>query len=214
MEFQIYPIDTIVDIYKPFTDDLYERFIKEANKVFEKYNNLDIGGCNPDNKYLYFETKDCDSIINIEHAHGGYLCGSNGKWDKSSCIASYCDQGYILNDERTKYIKDPCDEITLNEISIKEEQQELKYSIKPKNIYIFNIENEYYDYSFDSNSSQLFYIYNDAHILKITNKKIFNNKDKIYVNYNTNITDTIEIRIKPEKNCKDNKNEETKGLYK
>ena len=54
MEFQIYPIDTYVEIYKPFSDDLYERFIKEEKKIFAKYNTLDEGECNPDNKYLYF----------------------------------------------------------------------------------------------------------------------------------------------------------------
>ena len=54
MEFPIYPIDTYVEIYKPFSDDLYERFIKEEKKIFAKYNTLDEGECNPDNKYLYF----------------------------------------------------------------------------------------------------------------------------------------------------------------
>ena len=211
MEFQIYPIDTMVDIYKPFSDDLYERFIKEAKKVFDKYNNLDEGECNPDNKYLYYETNECDLILNISHAHGGYLCGPNGTWNRNNCIASYCDPGYILNDERTECIKDPCDEITLNKITIKEEK-ELKYSIKPKNIYIFSIENENYEYTFDSNSSLLLYAYNDNHILDIASKKIFNNKEKIYVNYYTNITDNIEIRVKPEKKNKEDKNEEKKGL--
>ena len=33
MEFQIYPIDTYAEIYKPFSDDLYERFIKEAKNL-------------------------------------------------------------------------------------------------------------------------------------------------------------------------------------
>ena len=211
MEFQIYPIDTYVEIYKPFSDDLYERFIKEAKKVFEKYNTLDGGECNPDNKYLYFETSDCDSKLNINHAHGGYICGSDGKWDKNNCIASYCDPGFILNNERTECIKDPCDEITLNEIIIKKET-ELKYEIKPKNIYIFSIENENYTYIFDSKAKNLFYTYNDAHILAITDKNEFNNTDKVYVNFYTNITENIEIKIKPVKNNKDGENKEKEGL--
>ena len=211
MEFQIYPIDTYVEIYKPFSDDLYERFIKEAKKVFEKYNTLDGGECKPNNKYLYFETSDCDSKLNINHAHGGYICGSDGKWDKNNCIASYCDPGFILNNERTECIKDPCDEITLNQITIKEEA-ELKYEIKPKNIYIFSIENENYTYIFDSNAKNLFYTYNDAHILAITDKNEFNNTDKVYVNFYTNITENIEIKIKPVKNNKDGENKEKEGL--
>ena len=111
--------------------------------------------------------------------------------DKNNCIASYCDTGYILNNERTECIKDPCDEITLNEISIKEET-ELNYEIKPKNIYIFNIENENYKYIFDSNTKNLFYTYNDNHILAISDKNEFNIKEKVYINYYTNITDSIE----------------------
>ena len=206
MEFQIYPIDTYAEIYKPFKDDLYERFIKEAKKIFDKYNSLDEGECNPNNKYLYFETNDCDTKLNINHAHGGYICGSDGKWDKNKCIASYCDPGFILNNERTECIQDPCDQITLNEIIIKEEI-ELKYEIKPKNIYIFSIENENYKYIFDSNSTNLFYSYNDEHILAITDKKEYNNKDKVYVNFYTNITNNIEIKIKPEKKNKDGEND-------
>ena len=45
MEFKIYPVDTVVDIYKQYNDDIYDRFIKEAEKIFAKYNKLD-GECN------------------------------------------------------------------------------------------------------------------------------------------------------------------------
>ena len=40
---------------------------------------------------------------------------------------------------------------------------------------------------------------------------MFKNNDKIYVNYYTNITNTIEIRIKPEKK-KNNKGKDKDGL--
>jgi hypothetical protein len=212
MEFLIYPVDTIVNIYKKYSDENYDRFIKEAKKIFDKYNNLDKGECNPNNKYLFFETKDCDSIINVEHAHGGYLCGSNGKWNKSNCIASYCDEGYILNDQRTQCIKNPCDSIKLNEISIKEEN-ETQYNIEPNNIYIFKIENENFKYSFNSNLEPFFYIYNDDHILESAkNNTMFKYRDKIYVNYYTNITNIIEIKITPEKEENKNDNNEPKDL--
>ena len=79
---------------------------------------MENGKCNPDNKYLYYETSECDSKLNIDNAHGGYLCGSDGKWDKNNCIAAYCDEGYILNDERNKCIKNYCDEISVVEKSI------------------------------------------------------------------------------------------------
>ena len=212
MEFLIYPVDTIVNIYKKYKDEYYDRFVKEAKKIFDKYNNLDEGECNPNNKYLFFETKDCDSILNIEHTHGGYLCGSDGKWNKTNCIASYCDEGYILNDQRTQCIKNPCDSIKLNEISIKEEN-ETKYNIEPNNIYIFKIENEKLKYSFNSDLEPFFYIYNEDHILESAkNTTMFKYNDKIYVNYYTNITNIVEIKITPEKeeNKKDNNN--PKGL--
>ena len=179
MEFSIYPVDTVVDIYKPYSDNIYDRFVKEAKQIFNKYNNIE-GECNPDNKYLYFETEECDSILNIEHAHGGYLCGNDSKWDKTNCIAAYCDKDYILNDERTECIKNPCDNLILNEITINGENI-TTFDIKPKNIYIFKIENnKNISYIFSSDyKKKLFYIYNEDHILEsVNNGTNFKNKTK------------------------------------
>ena len=112
-EFLVHPVDEISKIYRVYLDDIYDRIIKEADSIFKKYNDLENGECNPDNKFLYYETSECDSIINIDKAHGGYLCGSDKKWNKSHCIAAYCDKGYILNNERTKCEKSMCDEINM-----------------------------------------------------------------------------------------------------
>ena len=196
MEFLIYPVDLTVNIYNKYNDNKYDRFIKEAKKIFDKYNKLD-GNCNPDNKYLYYETNECDAKLKIEHAHGGYICGSDGKWNTSECIAAYCDKGFILNDNKTECFEDPCESIKLNEITIKDEV-ETKYKIEPNNIYIFTIENKNKSYSFISNMKYLFYIYNENHILEIINdKSTFNDTNKIFVNYYTNITETIEISVRP-----------------
>ena len=148
MEFLIYPVDLNVNIYNKYDDTKYDRFIKEAKKIFGKYNKL-YGECNPENKYLYFETNECDSKLNIEHAHGGYLCGTDGKWNKSDCIVSYCDKGFILNDNRTECFEDPCDSIKLNEITIKDENEMkllnriiyiyLQLKIKINHIHLFQI---------------------------------------------------------------------------
>jgi hypothetical protein len=195
MEFKIYPVDEVSNIYTNYYDDILYRFIKEADSIFKKYNNLEDGKCNPDNHFLYYETKDCDSKNNIKNAHGGYLCGSDGKWDKNKCIVGYCDDGYILNDERTQCIKDPCEKIILNEVSITE-IGEIKYIIKPNNIYIFKIENEHFSYSFNSNIDNLLYVYNFDHILTAVNKKaLFNKNNKIYCNYFVNITEDATINI-------------------
>ena len=44
------------------------------------------------------------------HLHGGYKCGSNGKWNKSDCISVYCDNGYYYNQKNNSCIKYPIDE--------------------------------------------------------------------------------------------------------
>ena len=199
MEFQIYPVDEVSNIFTSYNDNKYERFIKEAKLIFDKYNDLENGSCNPNNTFLFYETDDCD--LKIEHAHGGYLCGNDGKWNKSNCIAAYCDQGYILNDERNKCIEDPCEKITLHNINIKEDKDS-EYIIEPNHIYIFTIENDKNTfYYFDCKLEPFLYVYNDDHILEVVDKeKKFKNKDKIYVNYYVNITQNYTIKIKVDKN--------------
>ena len=210
MEFLIYPVDEVSNNFVRYTDDKLERFIKEANKYFDKYNNLD-GNCNPKNEFLFYETDECDTKLNIDKGHGGYVCGTDGKWNKSNCIATYCDVGYILNDERNKCVEDPCEKIKLNEIKIKEDK-DLEYIIEPNNTYIFTIENETNNYTFDCELEKLFYVYNDNHILEAVNKeKKFKNKDKVYVNYFVNMTEKHTIKIKIAKNeDKDDKSSEDK----
>ena len=68
MEFRIYPVDIISNISTKYEDTYYERFIKEAKSIFDRYNAKNE--CNPDNELLYYETSECDSKINIEHGHG------------------------------------------------------------------------------------------------------------------------------------------------
>ena len=121
MEFKVYPPDIMSDIYVPYNDNIYGRFIEKAKSIFEEYNEKEK--CNKDNKFLFYETQECDSELKIDNAHGGYVCGDNGEWNKSHCVAAYCDNGYILNDERTQCIEDPCKSIKLQEISIKEAKE-------------------------------------------------------------------------------------------
>ena len=61
-------------------------------KIYKKYKEE----CNPKNKKLVKRSSECDSQITIEHAHGGYQCGNDGKWS-SLCVASYCDDGYYFD---------------------------------------------------------------------------------------------------------------------
>ena len=192
MEWQIYPVDEISDIYTEYEiDDSYDRFIGVAKSIFEKYN--EKGECNPDNKFLFYETEECD--LNIDKAHGGYICGEDGKWDTSKCIAAYCQEGYILNDERTECIPNPCDAINLNEILLTEEKN-YTYIIEPNNAYIFSIENDNCSYYFYSEFEKFFYIFNERHILEpVENGTLFQEKIKIYANYFVNISENTQITI-------------------
>ena len=198
MEFQIYPVDEISEIYGIYDDGILYRFINEAKAIFKKYN--EKGQCNPENKYLYYETDECDSVITVEHGHGGYLCGSDGKWDKNNCIVAYCDDGFILNEERTKCIEDPCEKIELKEIDINDENR-TEYIIEPNKVYIFTIINENHTYYFKSNIERFFHIYDDYHVLKTfdSSKISFTKGDKIYVNYFLNITNNATIIVKTNK---------------
>ena len=60
--------------------------------IFEKYKT----DCNPKNKNLVKVTEECDNKFGNNYTHGGYECGSNGKWT-NKCVASYCDMGYFFN---------------------------------------------------------------------------------------------------------------------
>ena len=196
MEFRIYPVDIISNISTKYDDDYLERFINEAKFIFERYN--EENKCNSDNALLYYETSECDSKINIEHGHGGYLCGSDGYWNKSNCIVAYCDVGYILNNEKTKCIEDPCEKIILNNIILNCEK-EIEYEIEPNKAYIFKLDenNGNCSYTFYSELDNFFFAYNDLKVLKpVKNGSEFTGNKNIYTNFYLNTTENIKITIK------------------
>ena len=53
MEFKIYPVDIISNIYSKYENIYYKRFIKEAKSIIERYN--EKKECNRDNSLLYYE---------------------------------------------------------------------------------------------------------------------------------------------------------------
>ena len=140
-------------IYKPYSDEIYDRFIKEAKDIIEKYNKIE-GECNPNNKYLYFETDKCENII--EKGHGGYLCGTDGKWNTSNCIISYCDEGFVLSDDRTQCFKNPCLNLTFQDIEINDENY-TEYIIQPNIIYVITFNKENNKYSLSSETEGIIY---------------------------------------------------------
>ena len=202
LEFLVNPVDEIAEIYQNYDDEIYDRFINEADEIFKKYNDLENGECNPDNKYLFYETSDCDSKLNIENAHGGYLCGSDGKWDKNNCIAAYCDDEYILNDERTKCNKDLCEEINFEERELNIKRQE-EFIIEPKTFYFFYInDDENSSYSFLSEQDNFMYYYNSSSRDKvfINNQTLIEGGNGIYINYYLNISQKSKLIVNKKTN--------------
>ena len=106
LEYDISPVDEIVDIYEPLID--YDLFINESLQIFEKYQTK----CNPNNKKLIFITNACDGKFGNSYTHGGYECGNDGVWTKT-CVASYCDDGYIFDHINKKCIIDICSELEM-----------------------------------------------------------------------------------------------------
>ena len=207
-EFLIYPVDEISNIYKPYRDEIYDRFIKEAKDIMEKYNKID-GECNPDNKYLYFETDECDNII--EKGHGGYLCGTDGKWNTSNCIISYCDDGYILSDNRTQCFKNPCLNIEILEIEINDENY-TEYIIQPNTIHKITFQNTNNSYSVSSETEGIFFqSYIDMFVIPKENNSIFGPLNILVINYYLNLTKNTTVYIKKIENTTENNatNDET-----
>ena len=97
LEFQVTPVDEVINFYDIFYEDYYDKFILEAKNIFQKYENE----CNPENKKLYLIVKECDKNFTDEHAHGGYICNDDGFWQKE-CVITYCDYGYIIDYKNNK----------------------------------------------------------------------------------------------------------------
>ena len=109
-EFIINPVDERVNIYQAYDDSLYEDFIREAKKIFEKYN--EGNQCNPDNELLLFEPDngECYNLKDFPNAHGGYQCDKDKKEWSNICKPFYCDIGYYFDTYQSKCIKDICTE--------------------------------------------------------------------------------------------------------
>ena len=110
-EYLIHPVDEKFDVFEPYTDALYDKFMAKAKEVFKKYN--EEKQCNPDNLELLFDPNnkmDCYNFTDDEHAHGGYECNvTTGNWS-NVCKPYYCDIGYYFDKHTEKCVKDICTE--------------------------------------------------------------------------------------------------------
>ena len=101
-EFLTDPVDERVNIYR-YEETNIDTFADKALELVSKYETQ----CDVNNLRLVKYADECDDKITIEHAHGGYLCGNDGKWT-STCVAAYCDDGYKFDYENQKCIIDAC----------------------------------------------------------------------------------------------------------
>ena len=104
LEYIITPVDEIAPIYEFLNADNYDKFIGVAKKILEKYKTE----CNPKNKNLILLDSECDKSFGNNYTHGGYECGSDGKWNKNKCVASTCELGFIYDHASKSCVVDYC----------------------------------------------------------------------------------------------------------
>ena len=112
LEYEVTPVDERLNVYikdsdneddRMYNKENYEVFIDHALGYVEKYKTK----CNKNNKKLLFVTEECDGQFENSYTHGGYVCGDDGVWTKT-CVASYCDFGYVFDYTKKKCIVDVC----------------------------------------------------------------------------------------------------------
>jgi len=199
-EYLLDPVDERVDIYEPYTDDTYQLFIDKAQELFKKYN--EDGECNVKNKKLLLDPNngvDCYKFSDDQFAHGGYLCGDDGKWTKT-CKKYYCDIGYYYNQYKGVCERDICandegeEDIYLNG----EYNKEITLNEQNNKELIFHINNTEYIYFFESENGNGYIHYNYNKSCPNTcavqfGQEIHNNI--IHLNYYRNAS-TVNIVIK------------------
>lgn len=183
-EYKLDPVDEIVDIYEPYSDDKYSAFIQEAKKIFKKYN--EDGYCNPSNTKLVLESDDnCYNFNDDEFAHGGYSCGDDGIWS-SSCKKYYCGFGYYYSIYEDKCMTDYCtNDPYEKEIVLNDKYDSSIIINKDKNFeYIFKINTEEYIYFFQSNTPGYIHyeIGNPCSSLCILQKDLSIHKNEVHLN--------------------------------
>ena len=183
-EYTINPVDYRVDIYSRYSDDIYEKFIKEGLEVHNLFNNGSY--CNAKNERLLLHDENCRIIKGDKYAHGGYKCNNENKWDKGKCEPYYCDIGYYY-DRIDKKCKEECPfDVNKKYFIIHEKKYNKTFMIEPNMTYTFETFNNDNFYYFIETSEES--INSDPKLIFITSyqyEDIWNNKNK-----------TIQIKIR------------------
>ena len=182
MEYQMNPVDYRVDIYSIYSDELYEKFINEGNNIHKKFNEQNY--CNSNNKKLIFHDDNCYNMNN--KAHGGYICGDNNQWDKSKCVAYYCDINYYYDLYKKECIQE-C-ESSSKAYFIHEESYSKNFNIKKEEIYEFYIINSQNYYMFKSSEDN---IDNNPRITFLTGPY-----NQVFINSEQKIQNDFQLEIK------------------
>ena len=154
-EYTLDPVDYRVDIYSSYSDELYDKFIKEGLEVYNLFNNGSY--CNSRNDKLLLHNDSCYTIEEKEYAHGGYKCNDNNKWDiEGECHPYYCDIGYYY-DQFNKTCRKECPyDNNTKYFFIHEKNMNKIYNIYQGLTYKFHIlPNEGYYYSFETNEETM-----------------------------------------------------------
>ena len=146
-EYNLNPVDYRVDIYSEYNDELYDKFINEAQKIHYNFNKNFM--CNYNNKRLLLRHDDClKNNMPNKYTHGGYQCGSNNKWDKTKCIPFYCDIGYYFDNNKKQCVQE-CSYDEIKKKCIYEDNYNQKFTIESDSIYYFYFANYKDDYKYN-----------------------------------------------------------------
>ena len=197
-EYKVDVIDERSKILEAYSDDNYELFMTEANRIFKKYN--EDGECNPNNNLLALDDANCKFSDTDEHAHGGYLCGTDGKWNKTKCQKYYCDNGYYYSKLQDKCIRDYCTNDPLDkEIILNGPYNEVINLDKNNNYeYTLRIQTDKYIYFFEANEPGFMHyeINNPCPSSICVLQMNQTNDNKIHLNYFRNATEkNVTIKI-------------------
>jgi len=102
-DYDILRIDKHCGYYENFDPNTTE-LLQHIKAVYEEFKTK----CNPANKRLFLVNENCTSK-DPNALFSGYVCGSNGEWDKKTCKISSCKPGYTVDFDNNKCVRNPCD---------------------------------------------------------------------------------------------------------
>jgi len=163
-EYTVDIVDERVPIYGPYSDDLYNDFINEAEKIFQKYEIKNE--CNKNNPRLLLDDKNCELK---DKRKGGHPCGEDGKWDITKCEAYYCELGYYYDQIKKECVLDICTNGKERDIYFENEDymKTKEYELQPDKEMVFHLKNDSYYYFFESNAENIFSLLDNSPIINL-----------------------------------------------